>query len=268
MQQTKPGRIVWGKGDFGAVAPLVSHVGEDVVDAADVREGEAVLDVACGTGNAALPAARRGARVTGLDFVPELLEQGRALAERDQLPVEWIEGDAEDLPFDDASFDVVLSTFGCMFAPDHRRTAAEIARVLRPGGRMALACWMPSGTIGQFFGMVAKHMPPPPEGFQPPPLWGVPSHVQEIFDGTGMRLVTNPRQAHFRFEGSPEEMFELFTTKFGPVVNAKDTLEPEGRWQPLADELMAYYQQELRPTGDGRLGYEGDYLLTLGTKEG
>jgi SAM-dependent methyltransferase len=261
MQQTKPGRIVWGKGDFGAVAPLIWQVGQDLVDAIDVQAGEDVLDIACGTGNAALRAAGRGATVTGLDIVPELLEQGRALADRVGVSVTWVEGDAEELPFDDDSFDVVLSIFGCMFAPDHRRAAAEIARVLRGGGRMGICAWMPEGRTGEMFATIGRHMPAPPEGFEPPPLWGVASHVEEIFAGTGMSIATQRGEVRFAVD-SPDAAFDLMTTKFGPILAAREVLEPAGRWEALAGDLRAYY----RASFDAEDGLVGEYLLTTGTK--
>ena len=155
------------------------------------RSGERrglVLDVACGAGNATIPAAKTGARVTGIDLTPALLEAGEAAAKEAGVEIEWIEGDAQKLPFDDASFDAVTSVFGCMFVPDQRAEAEEIARVLKPGGRMAVCAWTPDGNMGRMFITIAKHRPPPPEGFQPPILWGNEDHVRRLFDGTGVDL--------------------------------------------------------------------------------
>ena len=252
-------RIVWEKGDFGAVAPLIWEVGEDVVRRVGVNEGEQVLDVACGTGNAAIRAAQRGARVTGLDIVPGLLEQGRALARDEGVEVEFVEGDAEAMPFGDGSFDVVLSTFGCMFAPDHERMALEIARVLKPGGRIGLASWAPEGSTGQFFAITAKHMPPPPDGFRPPALWGTEDHVREMFSGTGIEPEFARGTVDVEFE-SPEQGLELFSTKFGPLVMAREMLEPQGKWDALADEIRGFFAK------DGNPGYEGEYLIAGGSK--
>ncbi len=170
-------RATWSAGDFDAIAQRIWEVGDTLVEKVGVTEGERVLDVATGTGNAAIPAAVKGGVTTGLDITPELLEDARGNAAAAGVEVEWVEGDAQDLPFEDASFDVVLSTFGCMFAPDHRKTAGEIARVLAPGGRFGVVAWRPEGNIGKFFLTIAKYAPPPPEGFQPPPLWGVRDHV-------------------------------------------------------------------------------------------
>jgi ubiquinone/menaquinone biosynthesis C-methylase UbiE len=264
MQQTKPARIVWEKGDFGQVAPYVWPVGPVVVEAAEVQRGDRVLDVACGTGNAALRAAQRGAEVTGLDIVPDLLAQGERLAQQEGLSVTWVEGDAEELPFADGSFDAVLSIFGCMFAPDHQRTADEIARVLAPGGRIALASWIPDGNVGTMFATIAKHMPPPPEGFQPPPLWGVGSHIDELFAGSGVDVAHERRTVEFADE-SPDRIYDLMTTKFGPLVNARDILDDEA-WQALSTDLRAFYDSVMQPTGDGKLGFGNDYLLVTGTK--
>jgi SAM-dependent methyltransferase len=263
--EMKPGRIVWGKGDFGAMARLIWGVGDRIVERVDVKEGEDVIDVACGTGNAALRAAARGARVTGLDIVPDLLEQGRGLAAEEGVEVNWIEGDAQELPFEDGSFDVVLSTFGCMFAPDHRATAAGIARVLRPGGRIGICSWTPTGKTGEFFKIIASHLPAPPEGFQPPALWGVEEHVSEIFAGTGVEPEFAHEHVDFLFE-SPEDALATFETKFGPVVNAKEMLEPQGKWDAMAADMLGYFTEQMRDTGDGSKSYAAEYLAVTGSK--
>ena len=254
-------RIVWEKGDFGAVAPIIWPVGENVVRRVSVKEGERVLDVACGTGNAALRAAKQGADVVGLDIVPALLEQGRALAREEGVEVEFVEGDAEAMPFEDGSFDVVLSTFGHMFAPNHRGMAEEIARVLKPGGRIGLCSWSPEGATGQFFAITAKHMPPPPEGFQPPALWGTEDHAREMLAGTGIEPEFDRDKVDFVFD-SPEEGLALFSTKFGPLVMAKEVLEPQGKWDALAAEIVGFFGQ------DGGSGYEAEYLIAMGSKQG
>src|SRR3954452_19826068 len=177
-------RKLWSSCDYPTAMHVLASVGPRVVETAGVTGDDVVLDVACGSGNATIPAAKSGARVTGLDITPELLEAGkRAAAEAGVeiersggVEIEWIEGDAQDLPFEDASFDVVTSVFGCMFAPDHRKTAVELVRVLKPGGRMVVAAWRPEGNVGRMFGTIASHMPPPPEGFEAPPLWGKEDH--------------------------------------------------------------------------------------------
>lgn len=263
-QQRATARATWSAGDFDSIAERIWHVGDDLVRRVDVDDGERVLDVACGTGNAAIPAAVAGGRVTGLDITPELFEDARRRAAEAGVEIDWIEGDAEALPFDDGTFDVVVSTFGCMFAPDHRRAAGEIARVLRPGGRFGVAAWRPEGAIGRFFQTIAKHAPPPPEGFQPPPLWGVREHVAEIFGDSGVEVSFEDAEAHFHF-ASVDEMVEEYASKFGPVVVLRAALEPEGRWEALRDDMRAMYEEVTRPD-DGGIAFNAEYLVTRGTK--
>jgi SAM-dependent methyltransferase len=257
-------RATWSAGDFDAIAQRIWAVGDRIVAVAAVREGERVLDVACGTGNAAIPAAAAGGVVTGLDITPELLEDARRNAAAAGVEVEWVEGDAQDLPFGDGSFDVVVSTFGCMFAPDHKRAAGEIARVLEPGGRFAIAAWRPEGNIGKFFATIGKHAPPPPEGFQPPPLWGVRDHVTEIFEGTGVELSFEDTAVHWQFD-SIDETVEEYSTKFGPIVQLREGLEAEGKWDGLLTDLRGMYEEVSVPEGDG-IAFDGEYLITQGTK--
>ncbi len=264
--QREGARATWSAGDFDAIAERIWHVGDDLVERLAIAEGETVLDIACGTGNAAIPAAVAGGEVTGLDITPELFEDGRRRAAEAGVEVEWVEGDAEQLPFDDDSFDVVASTFGIMFAPNHRAAALEAVRVLRPGGRLGVASWRPEGSIGQFFQTIAKHAPPPPEGFQPPPLWGVRDHVAELFEGTGLELDYADADARFHFD-SVDEMFEEYSTKFGPLVLLRAALEPEGRWQAAEDDLRALYEHTTYPD-DGGVGFDGAYLVVLATKPG
>lgn len=253
-------RLVWEKGDFGAVAPMIWEVGEVVVGHVGVGQGERVLDVACGTGSAAIRAAQRGGTVTGLDIVPALLDQGRALAADAGVEVEFVEGDAEDLPFADASFDVVLSTFGCMFASDHKRAASEIARVLRPGGRIGIASWTPEGLTGPFNKIIAGCMPPPPEGFQPPILWGSEDHVRELFAGTGLHLQFAREETKSMAFDSAEVGVSVMEANFGPLVTAKQGLEPEGKWQALRAEIVAFFDAH---RDDGV-----EYLVVTGTNRG
>jgi SAM-dependent methyltransferase len=256
-------RATWAAGDYSVTQKKILEMGETTVDRAEVKEGEDVLDIACGPGNATIPAAKRGANVTGLDLVPELLEKGRRWATEAGVEIGWVEGDAEQLPFEDESFDVVISTAGIMFAPDQRRAALEAARVLRPGGRIGISSWRPDGSTGRFFLTIVSHMPPPPEGFQPPPLWGIRDHVRELFEGTGIEPSFEDAAVRFEF-GSADEAMEMYETTFGPVISAKETLEPEGKWEALRSDMLEFFATELAAGGGD--GYPGEYLLVTGTK--
>ena len=223
-----------------------------------------MLDVACGTGNAAIPAAAAGGKVTGLDITPELFEDGRRNAAEAGVEIEWIEGDAEELPFEDESFDVVALDLRLHVRAGSRGGAAEIARVLKPGGRLGIAAWRPEGTIGQFFVTIAKHAPPPPQGFQPPPLWGVRDHVSRSSSSTPVAVRFEDNAAHLQFD-SVEQMVEEYATKFGPVVVLREALEAEGGWEALRDDLLALYERTTRPE-DGGVAFDADYLITLGER--
>jgi ubiquinone/menaquinone biosynthesis C-methylase UbiE len=257
-------RELWGAGDYPSIAELIADAGTKAVEAAAVTADDKVLDVACGAGNATIPAAKTGAEVTGLDLTPRLLEAGKANADEAGVEIEWVEGDAEQLPFDEASFDAVMSVFGSMFAPDHEAAAAEIARVMQPGGRMAICAWTPDGNVGQFFAITASHMPPPPEGFQPPVLWGSEEHVRELFEGTGVEPAFEQAAVDFVFD-SADALLEEYSTKLGPLVAAKAALEPEGKWQALADELKAHFESA-SVSDQGDLRFPGEYLVITGTK--
>jgi ubiquinone/menaquinone biosynthesis C-methylase UbiE len=250
-------RATWAAGDYPAIAQRqLWPVGERVVHHAAVAPGEDLLDVACGTGNAALRAAQAGARVTGVDLTPELLEAARELAAREGVAIDYVEGDAEALPVEDERFDVVLSVFGCMFAPRHAVTAAELARVLRPGGRLCVTAWTPEGTVGELFRTLGAYMPPPPPLAQPPLLWGDENHVRELFEGTGVELEFARETVTFpRFE-TVEEEIEFAVTKFGPMIMAHRMLPPD-RWEALlADERRLLETQS--PAAE--------YLVTTGRK--
>jgi SAM-dependent methyltransferase len=259
-------RDLWSAGDFPSAARQIAVVGETTVDRAGIQPDDVVLDVACGAGNATIPAAKAAARTVGLDITPELLEAGKKSAAEAGVEIEWVEGDAQDLPFDEASFDVVLSVFGCMFAPDHAKAAAELVRVLKPGGRMVVAAWRPEGSMGRFFATIAKHMPPPPEGFQPPPLWGVDDHVREIFDPTGMEVELEPTTVDFSAD-SADAFFAEFERDLPPIVMARERLEPEGRWDALRSDLKELYD-ETNEADDGSFRAPQEYVLIKGTKAG
>lgn len=249
-------QAIWASGDYTKIGIKLQIVAESLVEIADVGPGDKVLDVASGPGNAALAAARRGADVVASDYVPELLERARRRAEADDLPVAIQVADAEALPFDDASFDVVLSTFGVMFAPSQETAAAELARVTRPGGHVALANWTPDGFIGQMLKTVAKFVPPP-AGVRSPALWGSEEHVAALF-GDRARLVNlTKRQYVFRYE-SADHFVEFFRRWYGPTHKAFGALA-EDQQALLAGEIAALARRFDR--GDGRrLDAVSDYL--------
>jgi SAM-dependent methyltransferase len=257
-------RELWSAGDFATAAQQIAEVGVTTVDRAGVASGDVVLDVACGAGNATIPAAKTGAKTTGLDITPELLEAGKKSAAEHGVEIEWIHGDAQDLPFDDATFDVVLSVFGCMFAPDHRKAAEELVRVLKPGGRMLVAAWRPEGNMGRMFATVASHLPPPPEGFQPPPLWGNEEHLREIFDGLPIELELEPTTVDFVGDSS-DQFFMEYERDLPPIVMAKARLEPEGKWEPLRSDMKALYD-DTNEADDGSFRAAQEYVLIKGKK--
>ncbi|WP_372791377.1 class I SAM-dependent methyltransferase [Paraconexibacter sp.] len=258
-------RQTWAAGHFDAVVDHILPAGEDVVRAAGITDGQTVLDIACGSGNATVPAALTGATVTGLDLTPELFDDARRRGAAAGVRFELVEGDAEALPFPDESFDVVISTFGIMFAPRHAVAAAEVVRVLRPGGRFALACWTPDGYVGDMFRTVGGFLPAPPDFVQPPPLWGDPSHVRELFADHPVELDLASRAITWRFE-SAADYVEEFAADFGPLVMARAALEPQDRWGALIAALTDVVVRRSTPADDGAMHLDGAYLLTTGRK--
>ena len=252
-------RAVWEAGDYATLSVLIADVGERVVERAAVEAGMRVLDVACGTGNAALPAARAGARVTGLDLVPRLLEAGRDKAEHEGLEIEWVEGDAEELPFEDGAFDRVFSTFGHMFAPRHRRVAAEMARVCRPGGTIATCTWTPAGTVGGIFKISGRYMPPPPDFASPPILWGDEGHVREMFADVATGFAFEHGSATIEWD-SVDGFADHFMDRFGPMVTARQVLGD--RFGEMRAEVVALWEQ-VNEADDGRLRLPQEYLLSV-----
>jgi SAM-dependent methyltransferase len=250
-------RATWAAGDYAAIAQRqLWPVGERIVARAGVAPGENVLDVACGTGNAAIRAAQAGARVVGVDLTPELFVAGRRLAAEAEVEIEWLEGDAEDLPVDDESFDVVVSVFGCMFAPRHQLAASELVRALRPGGRLCISSWTPDGVMGTFFRTLGGYLPPPPPFAEPPLLWGSEEHVLDLFAGTGIDLEFARETIDFpRFDSIDDEI-EFSTTKFGPMLMARRLLEPQGRWDELLRDLRTLHEDS----------GPAEYLVTVGRK--
>jgi ubiquinone/menaquinone biosynthesis C-methylase UbiE len=236
---------MWASGDFAVIGTTLQLVGESLCEAVDLRSGSLVLDVACGNGNASLAAARRWGRVTGVDYVPELLGRAAERARAEGLDLDLVEGDAERLPFADGQFDVALSTFGVMFAPDQEQAAREIVRVVKPGGAIGLANWTPEGFIGQFLKTVGKHVPPAP-GVASPIYWGTEARLEELFRGTrSVRAVR--KEVVFRYE-STAHFIDIFRRFYGPTHGAFGALDAEGQARLSADiaELSAAYNR--RPT--------------------
>jgi ubiquinone/menaquinone biosynthesis C-methylase UbiE len=250
----------WASGDFSVVASRIVFQAEHLCETADLQAGWRVLDVATGSGNAAIAAARRGCEVVGVDYVPALLDRGRLRAEAEHLDVEFVEGDAENLPFPDASFDAVTSIYGVMFAPDHHRAAAELVRVCRPGGRIALASWTPDGFIGETFRIFSRYIPPAP-GLQPPVRWGDEAYLDVLFGRVASSLVSYRRTAVFRYH-SAEENVDFFRTYYGPTLRAFESLEPAHRVS-LRDDLLALARRYDRNGGAGPLAITADYLETV-----
>ena len=252
-------RAAWGAGDYAALSEHIADVGELVVARARVEPGTIVLDVACGTGNAAFPAARAGAQVTGLDLVPKLLEQGRAKAEAEGLEIEWVEGDAEQLPFEDGSFDRVLSTFGHMFATRHRQVADEMIRVCRKGGRIVTANWTPEGVAGGVFKASAEYMPPPPDYALPPILWGTEEHVRELFGAAASGFEFERHVNRIEWE-SLEGFADYFMERFPMMVTARAMLGD--RFGELRARVIEVWR-DANEADDGGLCLPQEYLLSI-----
>jgi SAM-dependent methyltransferase len=254
-------RKMWSAGNFPEVATRIESASEELVAASDVRPGQDVLDVATGTGNAAIIAAQSGARVTGLDLTPDLLDAARHRMADAGVEIELVEGDAEELPFEDDSFDRVLSVFGVMFAPRHEVAVAELVRVCRPGGTIGVATWTPEGTVGQMFRTLGSYMPPPPPEQKPPLLWGTEEHVRELFGGSGAELEFERRMVNF-VDRSAEEAVAYNERMLGPIVMAKAALEPDGRWDALRAELIELYDRESEPA-EGGMQVPSEYLIAV-----
>jgi SAM-dependent methyltransferase len=259
-------RNVWSAGDYPDLAQTIEEVANVLVERAGPGPGEELLDVATGSGNVAIPAAARGARVTGLDLTPKLLEVARDRASQAGLEIRWVEGDAEALPFADDSFEKVTSCFGVMFAPRHDVAAGELARVTRPGGTIAVTGWTPEGITGEMFRTVGSYMPPPPPELRPPLLWGVEDHMSSLFDGTGAELSFERLTVDFE-HASPESWVEYYERVLGPVIMAKAALTPQGRWEELRADLVALYGDANQAT-DGSFRAPAEYLLTVARMPG
>lgn len=255
-------QAAWAAGDYTVIGTTLVIVGEQLCEAVDLRAGQRVLDVATGHGITALAAARRGGDVTGLDYVPALLERGRERATADRLPVIFREGDAEHLPFPDGAFDVVLSTFGVMFAPDQERAARELPRVCRPGGKIGLANWTPDSFIGQIFRIIGHYIPPAP-GLRSPALWGTEERLRELFGDQIAMLRASPRAFNFRYQ-SAGHWLEVFRTYYGPMHQAFAALDPFGR-DGLEQDLLELARRSDRGGKDG-LVVPSEYLEVVATR--
>jgi SAM-dependent methyltransferase len=263
----KAHRATWAAGDYAAVARRIDEAPpRDLLDRIEIRSGQDVLDVATGTGNVALRAAAAGARVVGLDLTPELFVAARRRAAEQGVAVEWLEGDAEELPFADASFDHVLSVFGVQFAPRHEAAAAELARVCRPGGSVGLVNWTPAGLIGELFTIMSGYLPSPPDYASSPPLWGSEAHVESLFAGVKMELEFTYGSNPWRF-ASAEEWVAFLETNYGPTLKARERLGAEGRWEQCRGEIVAMAERR-NAAGDGSLLLWAEYLVTVGRKAG
>ena len=251
----------WSSGDYAMVGTTLQIVGEMLCEAVDLRSGQRVLDVAAGNGNATLAAARRFAQVVSTDYVGALLERGRERAAAERLPVTFQEADAENLPFGDASFDVVLSSFGVMFTPDQERAARELMRVCRPGGKIGLANWTPDSFIGKLFKTMGKYLPPP-AGVKPPSLWGNKEHLQALF-GAQATVTTQSRNFVFRYH-SPQHWLEIFRDYYGPVLKAFAALD-EAKRDALEAEIHALLDA-VNAAEDGTLVAPSEYLEVVITR--
>lgn len=255
-------QAAWISGDYALLGVTLQIVGESLAEAVDLRAGERVLDVAAGNGNATLAAARRFASVTSTDYVTQLLDNGRMRAAAERLPIEFHVADAENLPFDDASFDVALSTFGVMFTPDQERAASELLRVTRSGGRIGLANWTPEGFIGQIFKVVGKYVPPAP-GLKPPALWGTEPRLVELFGNHAADIRLERKTFNFRY-ASADHWIEIFRTYYGPVLKAFEALDASK--QAVLRTDLAELLMRLNRDGTRSLVIPGEYLEVVVTK--
>jgi SAM-dependent methyltransferase len=254
-------RTMWASGDYPRIARRISAVGELLVERLGPVSGMEMLDVATGAGNVAIPAAKAGATVTGLDLTPELLDVARSRARDEGVEIQFVEGDAEALPFADASFDRVSSCFGVMFAPRQQQAAAELLRVTRPGGMIAVAAWTPEGLIGKMFRLNSSFMPAPPPELLPPVKWGEEDHVRSLLGGPGVELECERREVVFEHD-STAAIIDEDERLLGPAILAKAALEPQGRYGELRDAILELYGSA-NEADDGRFRAPAEYLLTI-----
>jgi ubiquinone/menaquinone biosynthesis C-methylase UbiE len=261
-------RALWASGDYPAVArELISGLGPELVRACGVKPGDRVLDVAAGSGNAAIPAAAAGAIVTASDLTPELFGAGREVAAARGVDLEWIEADAEGMPFADSSFDVVMSSVGAMFAPHHQATADELVRVVRPGGTIGMINWTPEGFIGNLFATMKPYAPPPPSGASPPPLWGDEDHVRMLFGDRVADLTVRRQKVRMDHCANPTEFREYWKRNYGPTIATYRFNEdqPE-RIEALDRDFLSFLTKWNEATEPGQTVYDAEYLLVIATK--
>jgi SAM-dependent methyltransferase len=264
MQDLKDrARKTWAAGDFDDIARMFPGVGEKLVERAEIAPGMKVLDVACGTGAATIPAALAGGVCTGVDLIPAMFDAARKHASEAGVEIEWVEGDAEALPFADASFDRVLSTFGVMFAPDHEQTAAELARVCAPRGAIAVANWTPEGMIGDMFKIIGSRLPKPPANAKPPVLWGSEEHVRGLLEPHGLDVSTERAMAVFRGQ-TVEEVIDRFETNYGPWKMAQAALG-DG-WAEVRTDLLDLFGSASEEDASGGVGAFAEYLIVIARK--
>jgi SAM-dependent methyltransferase len=259
-------RAMWASGDYPSmVETFLLPLGPRLVQACDIGPGMRVLDVAAGTGNASIPAAQRGAQVTASDLTPELFEAGRTRAEAEGVELEWVEADAENLPFDDESYDVVMSSIGAMFAPHHQEVADELVRVCRPGGTIGLLSWAPDGMLGALFRTMGPFAPPPPPGAQPPPLWGSEEHLDGLFgDRVDFRMLERDMLVITAFT-RPHDYADHFKERYGPTIVARGNASRNGREEEFDTALNGFCDEWNRGSEDAAR-FEMDYLLAVGTR--
>ena len=257
-------RVAWSTGNYAVVGTTLQIVGENLCEALDLRAGSRVLDVAAGNGNATLAAARRWCDVTSTDYVASLLESGRARALAEGHTIQFQEADAENLPFPDASFDAVMSSFGVMFAPNQEKTASELARVCKPGGRIGLANWTPESFIGQVFTTIGRYLPPAP-GVKSPALWGTKTRLDELFNKTANEVHTTHREFTFRY-ASPAHWIEVFRTYYGPMNKTFGALDA-GKQAAFTRNLLALMERDNR-SGDATLVLPSEYLEVVFERKG
>src|SRR4051812_28994308 len=253
-------RELWAAGDWPAVSKTILGAVEGTIAAAGIGPGATVLDVGAGDGNTAIPAALTGAKVIALDVTPELFESGRARAAQAGVEIEWVEGDAMDLPYEDGRFDAVISNFGAMFAPHHARTAAELSRVAKPDGRVVMTTWSTEGMNGELFAVIGRHMPPSPPDVEPSYTWGDPDHVRACFAPTGRSVEIAVERLRFQAP-SPEEWVEFMSRSLGPMAMARAAHEQAGTWDAMRADLVAHYTRFNE--GDGTFDAHGEYLRVV-----